>query len=267
MTAENLGAEDLKSCDEAVHQSSQGDPSTDLSKDPQISDICDLGADKSGSSSGSTDNHEESDLTNETARCYMTNTTYSERIMECRAALLSLDTAAEKTLQLFTDLRFPVAREDVLSGPATELSDLASELVPSITRKVQELADLVHSSKMNSCLDARVEAVEFEPLIGKFVESLSRQSTKNAGNSGGTATHCPPGAIDRGTRDSTAGIWPMAQLIAVWAMDRRPTSRGWRRIAVWAILGGPLALQWRLIVDLAVALPLFVENGVFCKPE
>ncbi|XP_058078661.1 uncharacterized protein LOC131226990 [Magnolia sinica] len=30
MTAENLGAEDLNCCDEAVHQSSQGDPSTDL---------------------------------------------------------------------------------------------------------------------------------------------------------------------------------------------------------------------------------------------
>ncbi|XP_058099563.1 uncharacterized protein LOC131243942 isoform X2 [Magnolia sinica] len=175
MTAENLGAEDLNCCDEAAHQSSQGDPSNDLLKDPQISDICDLGADKSGSSSGSTDNHEESDSTNGTARCYMKNTTYSERITECRAALLSLDTAAEKALQLFTDLRFPVAREDVLSGPATELSDLASELVPSITRKVQELADLVHSSKMNSSLDARVEAVEFEPLIGKFAESLSRQ--------------------------------------------------------------------------------------------
>lgn len=88
-----------------------------------------------------------------------------ERIIECRATLLALDTAAEKALRLFVELGTPVAQEDASGGLGAELSDLASKLLPSTLNRVRALYDLVQSSKTSSTSDIAAEASELEPLI------------------------------------------------------------------------------------------------------
>lgn len=96
-----------------------------------------------------------------------------ERITECRAALLALDTAAQKALRLFVELGIPVAQDDASGGLGVEFSDLTSNLLPSIMNRVQALADLVQISKTSYTSDTAAEASEFEPRIERFVDSFS----------------------------------------------------------------------------------------------
>ncbi|XP_010256673.1 PREDICTED: mitogen-activated protein kinase-binding protein 1 isoform X2 [Nelumbo nucifera] len=100
-----------------------------------------------------------------------------EKITECKEALLRLDAAADSALQLFDELGIFVSREDASFGCRAYLYDQAVGLLPSIKEKVNALADLMQSAKRNSCLDTRVETSSstFEPLLGKFAESLSHQ--------------------------------------------------------------------------------------------
>lgn len=99
-----------------------------------------------------------------------------EKITECREALHSLDAAAQNALQLFSKLGILASRQHESSGFKTELYDHAVGLLPSITEKVHALADLAQSGNRNSCSNnTRVEASSFDPLLGKFAESLSHR--------------------------------------------------------------------------------------------
>ncbi|KAL5983257.1 hypothetical protein ACLOJK_017341 [Asimina triloba] len=179
MTAENSGAGNLNCFHEASHQSLDGDLPINPFEEPQISVDIDLARKLDGVSLGPASEPGEIDSSDITTRCPITNRDAVDngeqtkgisldRTGECRAALIGLDAAAEKALELFQGPGFSMSE-------VTELSELGSELLPSITRKVQLLADLVHSSQTNAGSDAGLESTKLEPLIGKFAERLSHQ--------------------------------------------------------------------------------------------
>ncbi|XP_077223117.1 transducin/WD40 repeat-like superfamily protein isoform X3 [Tasmannia lanceolata] len=188
-SSENLGL-DRFNCPGEASQNSSGNPSTHLSKEPQLSYACDQDEENlKGSFSGTVvplQNDSSNSATNSTTSRNIIEgrdpkqeipegIETQDRTDECRAALLSLDTAAERVLKLYMELGIPSAREEISAGPKEELSCLASKFLPSIMRKVQALADLVLSGKRSLSLDARAEASEFESVIGRFAESLSNQ--------------------------------------------------------------------------------------------
>lgn len=185
-STENLGTEDFSCCDQAAHLISSRDLTDCLSNEQQLSDGCHQAEEKAN---GSWASPRQSDSTNsipigclkngkihgDQRKWILEGNELQERIIECRAALLGLDTAAEKALRLFVELGTPVAREDASGGLGAELSDLASKLLPSTLNRVRALYDLVQSSKTSSTSDTTAESSELEPLIERFVESFSSQ--------------------------------------------------------------------------------------------
>ncbi|XP_030479012.1 uncharacterized protein LOC115696243 isoform X1 [Cannabis sativa] len=74
------------------------------------------------------------------------------KIIACGEALLSLDTAAEKTVELFSDLqKTHNSREEISSQPESQLCSKAAALLPSIMEKVNALAKLVQSCNNPPC--------------------------------------------------------------------------------------------------------------------
>ncbi|KAF8397340.1 hypothetical protein HHK36_016253 [Tetracentron sinense] len=185
----NLGGEALNKGEESVPHSSLSDPSIQVLKELQMSNACNEDVKNSTRSLLSrtcTLRHIDS-----TKCCIVDNlmnmegikeehqrvgipeeTEIEERISDCKEALLSLDAAAKSALQLFSKLEVLVSKEDASGGFGAELYDQAAELLPSITEKVHAIAESVQSSKKGSC---RVEVCSFEPLLGRFAESLSHR--------------------------------------------------------------------------------------------
>lgn len=81
-----------------------------------------------------------------------------ERTNECKEALFNLDTAAENTLQLFSNLQSSISKEDAARGViGLELYDQAATFLPTVLKKIQALTDLVQSTKKDSCSNAKME--------------------------------------------------------------------------------------------------------------
>eukprot|EP00268_Persea_americana_P034554 TRINITY_DN34183_c0_g1_i4.p1 TRINITY_DN34183_c0_g1~~TRINITY_DN34183_c0_g1_i4.p1 ORF type:complete len:921 (+),score=200.33 TRINITY_DN34183_c0_g1_i4:1022-3784(+) len=184
-STENLGTEDFSCCDEAAHLISSRDL-TDCLSNEQLSDGRYQAEEKANGSSASPRHCDSTDsipicclksgkIHGDQRKWILEGSELQERIIECRAALLGLDTAAEKALRLFVELGTPVTREDASGGLGAEFSDLASKLLPSTLSRVRALYDLVQSSKTSSTSETTTEASELEPLIERFVESFSSQ--------------------------------------------------------------------------------------------
>ncbi|KAF6153474.1 hypothetical protein GIB67_027341 [Kingdonia uniflora] len=88
---------------------------------------------------------------------------------ECNQTLLSLDVAADNALISFSKFDTYVSRENTLHTPGIELYNRASELLPLIARKLNELGELVKSSKRGLSSSPRGEEdLAFEPLFRKI---------------------------------------------------------------------------------------------------
>lgn len=97
-----------------------------------------------------------------------------ERIIACKEALLNLDAAAENAVHLFSALGNVGSSEEFSGEAGAKLYDEAAELLQSIAEKVDGVARLVHCRSNNSG-GSRVEISGFQPLLGKFAESLSQR--------------------------------------------------------------------------------------------
>ncbi|KAG8649411.1 hypothetical protein MANES_08G087700v8 [Manihot esculenta] len=97
-----------------------------------------------------------------------------QRITACREALSNLDAAAENVLNLFTELGSLVSKEDISDGAETKLYDEAGKLLPSISEKLDAVAQLVQCRNKYSCR-SRGEGSGFEPLLETLAENLSQR--------------------------------------------------------------------------------------------
>ncbi|KAF2288558.1 hypothetical protein GH714_008535 [Hevea brasiliensis] len=93
----------------------------------------------------------------------------------CREALLNLDAAAENVLNLFTELRSLISKEDISDGAGAKLYDEAGKLLPSIVEKLDAVAQMVQCRKRSSCWRSKVEVSGLEPLLETFAENLSQR--------------------------------------------------------------------------------------------
>ncbi|XP_065853201.1 uncharacterized protein [Euphorbia lathyris] len=89
----------------------------------------------------------------------------------CREALLHLDVAAETVVNLFTELGTLTSKKEDSIG----LFEEARELLPSITEKLDAVAEVVQCRNKYSSRRNRVEVSGFEPLLETFAENLSQK--------------------------------------------------------------------------------------------
>lgn len=83
----------------------------------------------------------------------------------CKEALKTLEASSKTTLDLFSKLT-----HENLEGQEGNFYSEAAEMLPSIAKNVNEIAKIV-----SSCGGDKVEIPGFEPLLGKFAESLSQR--------------------------------------------------------------------------------------------
>ncbi|KAI8015324.1 Mitogen-activated protein kinase-binding protein 1 [Camellia lanceoleosa] len=96
-------------------------------------------------------------------------------IMACKEALLNLETAAENAFLLFSKLgTLTNTGEEASIGSESQLYSEATEMLPSIAKKVQEVTKLVQSTNISSG-KTKADVSSFEPLLGTFAESLSQR--------------------------------------------------------------------------------------------
>ncbi|XP_059667920.1 uncharacterized protein LOC132313247 isoform X2 [Cornus florida] len=96
-------------------------------------------------------------------------------ISACREALLNLDAAADSALLLFSELGSMASRQEILRGPGGQLHEEATEMLPTIAKKVHAVARLAQSTSISSGGKTRVDNSSFEPLLGTFAETISQR--------------------------------------------------------------------------------------------
>ncbi|KAK9158990.1 hypothetical protein Scep_005564 [Stephania cephalantha] len=98
-------------------------------------------------------------------------TAVQKTVDECREALLSLDAAAERSLQLFSNLSSQISREE-----GADIYEKAVGVLPSVMEKLNALACVLQSdSRSEAASRTNVENCSFEPILEKFAESLSNK--------------------------------------------------------------------------------------------
>jgi len=97
-----------------------------------------------------------------------------QRLTACWEALINLDNAADNAVHLFSELGTMVSTEEISNSPGAKLYGDAGKLLPSITNKLNAIAELVQRRSHISC-KSRVEVSGLEPLLGTFAESLSER--------------------------------------------------------------------------------------------
>ncbi|XP_062095314.1 uncharacterized protein LOC133801171 isoform X2 [Humulus lupulus] len=89
---------------------------------------------------------------NKLDKCNSGGSELKRKIIACGEALLSLDAAAERIVELFSDLqKTHDSREEISSQPEAQLCSKAASLLPSIMDKVNALAKLVQSCNTQPC--------------------------------------------------------------------------------------------------------------------
>ncbi|KAI3771297.1 hypothetical protein L6452_02459 [Arctium lappa] len=88
----------------------------------------------------------------------------------CKEALRSLAASSKTALEVFSKLKDVMSTHENPEGPETEFFAEAAEMLPSIAKNVHEIAKFA-----TSCGDEKVDIPGFEPLLGKFAESLSQR--------------------------------------------------------------------------------------------
>ncbi|KAL6987738.1 hypothetical protein U1Q18_013486 [Sarracenia purpurea var. burkii] len=94
-------------------------------------------------------------------------------VVACKEVLLNLETTAETLYNLFSKLRTLGNTEEVSGGSVAQLYSEATEMLPSIAKKILEVAKLVQSSNI---LGGKTEVgvSNLEPLLETFAESVSQ---------------------------------------------------------------------------------------------
>ncbi|KAJ9548772.1 hypothetical protein OSB04_021315, partial [Centaurea solstitialis] len=88
----------------------------------------------------------------------------------CKEALRSLADSSKTALEVFSKLKDAMSTHGNPEGPETEFYAEAAQMLPSIAKNVHEIAKFA-----TSCGDEKVDIPGFEPLLGKFAESLSQR--------------------------------------------------------------------------------------------
>ncbi|KAG5550428.1 hypothetical protein RHGRI_015400 [Rhododendron griersonianum] len=95
-------------------------------------------------------------------------------IIACKEALLNLETAADNLFQLFCRLGTLENGEEITRVSEAQLYSEATEILPSIAKKVHAVAKLVQSTN-NPRGETEMDVSRFEPLLGTFAESISQR--------------------------------------------------------------------------------------------
>ncbi|KAK9124408.1 hypothetical protein Sjap_014010 [Stephania japonica] len=143
----------LNFCEEAPHISPE-DPSMTPQEEEQVSD-----SDRKEA--------EEFKLKDQTSASKVA--AVQKTVDECKEALLSLDAAAERSLQLFSNLSSLISREE-----GAEIYEKAAGVLPSVMEKLNALACVLQFNR-SSASRTNVENCNFEPILEKFAESLSNK--------------------------------------------------------------------------------------------
>lgn len=88
----------------------------------------------------------------------------------CKEALRTLDASSKTALQVFSKLRDITSTRENSEGPEAQFYAEAAIMLPSIAKNVHEIAKLA-----SSCGVDKVDIPGFEPLLGKFAESISKR--------------------------------------------------------------------------------------------
>ncbi|KAI8556850.1 hypothetical protein RHMOL_Rhmol05G0287600 [Rhododendron molle] len=95
-------------------------------------------------------------------------------IIACKEVLLNLETAADNLFQLFCRLGTLENGEEITRVSEAQLYSEATEILPSIAKKVHAVAKLVQSAN-NPRGETDMDVSRFEPLLGTFAESISQR--------------------------------------------------------------------------------------------
>lgn len=106
-------------------------------------------------------------------------------IIACKDALLNLETAAENLFQLFSTLGTPGNGEEITRVSEALLYSKATEILPSVAKKVHAVARQVQSTS-NPRGETEVDVSSFEPLLGTFAESISQRVVEILKNNSST---------------------------------------------------------------------------------
>nr|GEU51936.1 hypothetical protein [Tanacetum cinerariifolium] len=88
----------------------------------------------------------------------------------CKEALRTLEASSKTALQAFSRLRDITSTQENPEGYEVQFYAEAAEILPSIAKNVHEIAKFA-----SSCGADKVDIPGFEPLLGKFAESLSQR--------------------------------------------------------------------------------------------
>lgn len=98
----------------------------------------------------------------------------TDTIISCKEALLRLDSATENALEQFSKLDSLVSEVNVLT-PEAQLYDEATEVLPSIAKRVHIIAKLAQSTVNNNCKESGMDVPGLEPFLGTFAENISQR--------------------------------------------------------------------------------------------
>ncbi|KAI3786838.1 hypothetical protein L1987_40847 [Smallanthus sonchifolius] len=88
----------------------------------------------------------------------------------CKEALRTLEASSKTALKVFSKLRDTSTHKNNAEASEAQFYAEAAEMLPSIAKNVHEIAKFA-----SSCGVDKVDIPGFEPLLGKFAESLSRR--------------------------------------------------------------------------------------------
>lgn len=109
-------------------------------------------------------------------------------IIACKEGLLNLETAADNLFQLFCRLGTLENGEEITRVSEAQLYSEATEILPSIAKKVHAVAKLVQSTN-NPRGETDMDVSRFEPLLGTFAESISQRVVEILKNNSSTLGH------------------------------------------------------------------------------
>ncbi|KAK9070797.1 hypothetical protein SSX86_011199 [Deinandra increscens subsp. villosa] len=105
--------------------------------------------------------------------CDMMRNERSNTFNACKEALRSLDASSKTALEVFSKLRdigIGSTHDNTPEASEAQFYAEAAEMLPSIAKNVHEIAKFA-----SSCGVEKVDIPGFEPLLGKFAESLSQR--------------------------------------------------------------------------------------------
>ncbi|KAL4572352.1 hypothetical protein LXL04_019125 [Taraxacum kok-saghyz] len=135
----------------------------DLLNSPQMTPFSQLFEVPEGSRRGSNSQREEKD-------CGIERSEKEKTFDACKEALKSLEASSRTAVEVFCKLREVISTDGNVEGVEGKFYGEAAEMLPLIAKNVDEIAKIT-----SWCGGDKVEMPGFEPLLGKFAESLSQR--------------------------------------------------------------------------------------------